>query len=267
MKKYLSFFKIRLINGLQYRAAAIAGIVTQVAWGCMAILMYRAFWLSGTGELPMAMTQLSTYAWLRQAFLTLFMPWSFDNELLESISSGNIAYELCRPADMYYMWFVKNMALRISRCLLRCAPVLIVAALMPAPYGLTLPASIGAGFAFLLSLIIGFLLIIAFLMLIYISAFYTVSSQGIRMIAMTVIDFLTGGVIPLPFFPDSIRMAVNLLPFASMQNTPYLIYTGNISGSEAVYAILLQIFWLVVLFAFGKAWINRAVKRVVVQGG
>ena len=43
MKKYLSFFRIRFIAGLQYRAAAWAGISTQFAWGAMTLLMYRAF--------------------------------------------------------------------------------------------------------------------------------------------------------------------------------------------------------------------------------
>lgn len=33
MKKYLSFFRLRFVNGIQYRAAALAGIVTQFAWG------------------------------------------------------------------------------------------------------------------------------------------------------------------------------------------------------------------------------------------
>lgn len=31
MRKYISFFRIRFINGLQYRAAAYAGIATQFA--------------------------------------------------------------------------------------------------------------------------------------------------------------------------------------------------------------------------------------------
>ncbi|AGI39710.1 hypothetical protein Clst_1656 [Thermoclostridium stercorarium subsp. stercorarium DSM 8532] len=35
MKKYISFFRIRFINGLQYRSAAYAGIMTQFAWGSM----------------------------------------------------------------------------------------------------------------------------------------------------------------------------------------------------------------------------------------
>ena len=32
MKKYLSFFRLRFITGLQYRTAALAGIATQFFW-------------------------------------------------------------------------------------------------------------------------------------------------------------------------------------------------------------------------------------------
>ena len=41
MKACLSFFRMRLINGMQYRTAAWAGIVTQFFWGFMEILLYR----------------------------------------------------------------------------------------------------------------------------------------------------------------------------------------------------------------------------------
>ena len=44
MKKYLSFFRLRFSMGLQYRAAALAGIVTQFFWGFMEIMAFRAFY-------------------------------------------------------------------------------------------------------------------------------------------------------------------------------------------------------------------------------
>ena len=59
MKKYLSFFKIRFIAGLQYRAAALAGIATQFAWGGMNILMFRALYKSGGNSFPMTFPELS----------------------------------------------------------------------------------------------------------------------------------------------------------------------------------------------------------------
>ena len=68
--------------------------------------------------------QLSSYIWLQQAFLALFMTWFLDNELFDLISSGNVAYELCRPINIYDTWFIKSCATRVSKALLRSFPIL-----------------------------------------------------------------------------------------------------------------------------------------------
>ena len=54
MKAYLSVFRLRFINGLQYRAAAFAGIATQFFWGIMHIMIYEAFYENATGTLPIS---------------------------------------------------------------------------------------------------------------------------------------------------------------------------------------------------------------------
>jgi ABC-2 type transport system permease protein len=180
MKKYLSFFRIRFIAGLQYRAAAWAGISTQFFWGLMTILMFRAFYMSSADNFPMEFSDLSSYIWMQQAFLAMFMGWFFDKEILESITSGNIAYELCRPCDLYAMWFTKNMAIRLSRTLLRCVPILAVAAFLPHPYNLTFPTDIFSWGMFFISCLLGFLVLVSFSMLIYISSFFTVSPAQIQ---------------------------------------------------------------------------------------
>ncbi len=267
MRKYLSFFKIRFINGLQYRAAAWAGISTQFAWGGMTILMFWAFYQNGQNEFPMTFPELSSYLWLQQSFLALFMAWYFDNEIFNAVSSGNVAYELCRPVSIYTMWFTKNMAVRSSRVVLRCMPILLIAALLPKPFNISLPVSLIAGLLFLVSMFLGFLVLVAFTMLIYISTFYTISPLGIRILATSVVDFLAGGIIPLPFFPESVKAIMYILPFASMQNTPFLIYNGYVKGSDILSSMLLQVGWLVGLVIVGRLMMTRALKNVVVQGG
>ena len=57
------------------------------------------------------------------------------------------------------------------------------------------------------------------------------------------------------------------LPFASMQNTPYLVYTGQLQGAQILRAMALQLFWLGALVCLGYALMRRALKKVVVQGG
>lgn len=44
MKKYVSFFRLHFAIGLQYRAAAWAGIATQFFWGIMEIIIYCTFY-------------------------------------------------------------------------------------------------------------------------------------------------------------------------------------------------------------------------------
>lgn len=48
MKKYLAFFRLRSAMGLQYRAAALAGIATQFAWGFMEIMAMHVFYTENT---------------------------------------------------------------------------------------------------------------------------------------------------------------------------------------------------------------------------
>ena len=61
MKKYLSFFRLRFITGLQYRTAALAGIATQFFWGAMEILTFRAFYQSDPASFPMTLQATSSY--------------------------------------------------------------------------------------------------------------------------------------------------------------------------------------------------------------
>jgi ABC-type uncharacterized transport system, permease component len=267
MKKYISFFRIRFQNGLQYRAAAYAGIVTQFVWGFMELLMFRAFYHADESAFPMGFSQLASYIWLQQAFLALFMAWFLENDIFSSITSGTIAYELARPMNLYNMWFVKNISSRLSKAVLRCMPILIVAAVLPKPYSLLLAQSPLSFFLFIFTLIIGFLVVVAFCMLVYIATFYTLSPLGVRIIALSLTEFFSGTVIPLPFLPTNVKRIVELTPFASMQNLPFRIYSGNIAGTEMISSILLQILWLIVLIGAGKLWMKRALTKIVVQGG
>ncbi len=267
MKKYISFFRLRLMMGLQYRTAAVAGLVTQFVWGFMYCISFRAFYETNPAAFPMDFSAAVAYVWLQQAFLSLFAAWAMDNDIFEMILQGNIAYEMCRPVSIYRMWFAKSTATRISRAALRCLPILLVAAVLPQPYRLVPPASVTHLLLTLLAMMLGLGVTVAFCLLVYISAFFTVSPQGLRILLVSATEFLSGGIIPLPFLTEPIRSIVLLLPFASMENVPLRIYSGDLAGEEMWRALGLQTFWLVALIVFGMWLCRRAEHRVVVQGG
>ncbi len=267
MKKYFSFFRIRFISGLSYRAAAWSGVVTQFFWGTMLILSFQAFYRTDPASFTMDFSALCSYIWIQQAFLSLFTLWRLDNSIFTAIRNGDIAYELARPIGLYETWLSKDIASCTSSAFLRCIPVIILSSLLPAPYGLKLPTTVLAGGLFLISISLSILVVSSFRMLIYISTFHTLNPSGIRVIAVSFCDFLSGQIIPLPFFPDQVRSIVELTPFAAMQSSPFLIYNGTYTTEKALLMIGLQIFWVFMLLFLGKLWLSRSLHKVIVQGG
>jgi len=267
LKPYGALFRIRFVNSLQYRAAAISGMVTQFVWGMMLILAFIAFYREDPAAFPMTFEQTVAYIWLQQSFGWLFFVWLFDYSIFESIESGNISYEMVRPMDLYSRWFVQNAAWRIANCLLRAVPLLIIALMLPVQLRLILPADLVQMGLFLLSMILAFGVVLAFSMLIYISTFFTLNSMGVRIFVATAVDFLAGGYIPIPFFPDAVRQAVEWSPFGSMMNAPFIIFGGSAAGVDAVRVMLLQLFWLIVLLVIGRICMRTALRRVIAQGG
>lgn len=267
MKMYMSVFCIRFINSLQYRAVGLGSIITRFIWGLMEVLAYLALYRNSNGVFPMEFSQTVSYIWMQQTLIVLFSVVFSDGEIYSAIESGSIAYELVRPMDLYGRWFCQSAANRIAFTILNCLPGLLVAFILPEPYRMSLPVNMGQFILFLLSTVLALCVVVMFAMLMYISLFYILSQRGIRIIVTALTTFLSGGVIPLPFFPTSVLAIVKLLPFAAMQNMPLRIYSGNIYGMSALKGIAFQLFWLVALFFIGKLAMCHAQKKVIVQGG
>lgn len=195
------------------------------------------------------------------------MLWIRDNELINLIVKGNIAYELCRPIDLYSLWYSKLIAQRLSGAILRCIPIMFVAFLLPYPYNFSLPSNLVSFVLFVITLILGLVLIVAISMLLYISMFYTMSPTGSFLIFAVFGEFFAGLLIPVPLMPNTLKKIVYILPFRYTSDLPFRIYAGNIGTTEAVIGIGVQILWISVLVILGKLWMQKALKRTVVQGG
>lgn len=267
MKAYISVFKLRLINGLQYRAAAFAGVATQFFWGIMHIMIYEAFYTNAAIIPPMSLKQVISYVWLQQAFLVFIALWIRDNEIINLITSGNIAYEFCRPCSLYGFWFAKLTAQRLSGTLLRCFPILIVAFLLPEPYKIVLPDSVTTFLLFIASLFLGLMVLVSISMLMYISMFITMMPVGSMVMATAIGDFFSGMIIPIPLMPAWLQKIAYFLPFRLAADMPFRVYTGHIPPAHALEGIITQLVWLGVLVLIGHIAMNKVQKRIVVQGG
>jgi ABC-2 type transport system permease protein len=264
---YLSCFRLRLLQNLQYRVAAIAGLATQFFWGFMLILILEAFTKNSGAPLPMSMPQMASYIWLQQSFLVFAALWFRDTEMFGLITTGNVAYELCRPTNLYFFWYVRLLASRMAGAALRCGPILLVAMLLPHPYRLLMPKDPGTLLVFLVALLLGVLVNVGISMFIYILTFVTLNHTGSLLLIGTFGEFLAGLILPVPLMPLWLQRIVHVLPFRLAADLPFRIWSGHIPLQEAFPGILTQLVWLAVLLVTGQAAMQRVLRRVVVQGG
>ncbi len=272
MTPYRAILSARFRMLLQYRVAALAGLFTQVFFGFVLIMIDEAFYRSSTPDVqPMAFAQVATYVWLGQALLAM-LPWNTDAEIYAMIRSGAVVYELCRPVDLYALWYARAVAQRTAPTILRAVPMTVFAALVLPAIGLSewrlaAPASAVAALGFCGALVCALALGSAITTLLHISLMWTIGGNGIVLLASTTVMLLSGMLVPLPLFPDRVRAVIEWLPFAGLVDLPFRIYAGHIPAGEIALVLARQLGWTIALVALGRMLLRRGVRVLTVQGG
>lgn len=263
MRSYWALISARFRTLLQYRAAAVGGIVTQLFFGLILVMIYQAFYRSSSAPQPMSYAQVVTYTWLGQGFLRM-IPWNVDGDIRAMVRSGAVAYELLRPVDLYNAWYCRALAWRTAPTLLRALPVFAIAALF---LGLRPPATPAGGAAFLLAIVGALLLGCAITVLMDISLLWTTSDDGIALFLPAVVLVSSGMNVPLPLFPAWAQRVLYLLPFRGLVDVPFRLYVGSIPPGECLRLLAQQLAWTAALVLLGRWLLERGKRRLVVQGG
>lgn len=260
---YIAVLSARFRTLLQYRAAALAGFGTQLFWGLIRIMIFEAFYRSSTLPQPLTYEQVVTYVWLSQAFLVL-VPFSADPDVRSLIRSGNVVYELVRPANLYFFWFSRSIAQRTAPGLFRALPMFITACLF---FDMALPTTAYATAAWGVSMIFAVIIGAALTNLLNISMMWTISGEGLGTLLSASAWLLSGITLPLLFFPDWSQGFLNALPFRYMMDVPFRFYLGQIPPSDLWHHLPNQLFWAFALIGMGHFALDKATRRLVVQGG
>lgn len=268
---YLAVLSAEYRMNLQYRAAALAGVATQLFWGFVRMIVIGAFYQAATAEPPMSYAQVVSYIWLGQATLGL-LPWRTEPAITAMIRTGHVAYELARPVDTFALWSARTAAMLTARTTLRALPIVVIAGfLLPQlglkGYALTAPASWAAAGWFALAMAGAVALSTALVMLMHVVMMWTLSHEGINRVLPIVSILLSGSLLPLALFPDWAQPWLALQPFAGLVDTPFRIYGGGLVGAEAAGRVALSFAWAAALFMAGRWIMARGFRQLVVQGG
>ena len=120
---------------------------------------------------------------------------------------------------------------------------------------------------YIISCIMSFLIYVLFDFCFGMISFFTTHIFGMLLVKEALLSFLTGQLIPISFFPESIQHIFNYLPFSSMVYTPVMIYLGKYTGETLYSMLLLQFVWVIILYLLGSIIWKKVTKRLIVLGG
>ncbi len=209
--------------------------------------------------------QTLTYSLI--ALLAARIRWSarrYSKDAVQTrVREGTIIYWFLRPISpgRYYMWRqFGDMAYGAMWALLGYA-ILLGGGVITGPNGLS------RGVIFIVSLILGQIVLYYLGQLVDLSAFWILSNSGVTMMYYFLQDLLSGVFVPLWLMPGWLIGASMWLPFNAGINVPLSLYVGRIPISHAGQQLGLQTFWVLSLAATVRLLWSRASRRVTAQGG
>ena len=192
-------------------------------------------------------------------------------EVVQDIQKGTIAMSFVKPISYRVRFIFTTLGSMFIKIVLLGLPMFVLLYVVFGVLGYIVITSVWTFLLHLLLFVVAQLLAaLLFDCLEYICGvlcFYTTAAWGMDQIKTTITTFLSGTLIPLSFFPDGFKQALNYSPFAGMSQNPVLILMMQNDWLWAIERIALSLVWLIALE--GVAWLifQRASRKVTVQGG
>jgi ABC-2 type transport system permease protein len=263
MRTFLALTRVAIQRQFTYRAATMAGLATNLFFGLLRVAVMVALYGDQTRVNGLTLNDAITFTGLSQAciaFLSLF-GWL---EIVYSVNSGQVGADLLKPMGYFSFWMAQDFGRSLVNLLLRGFAIMAFYALV---FDITVPTSPGQWTALALALIFAWMTSFAWRFVINLSAFWSPNAVGFCRLFFALSWFLSGFFMPLRFFPEWFQRLCYLTPFPQMVNTPIEIYLGELSASQTVQALAVQVMWVIVLSILGQVILLAGVRRLVVQGG
>ncbi|MCL6442359.1 MAG: ABC-2 family transporter protein [Alicyclobacillus sp.] len=265
MKLFWSFARQAFHNAAIYRVDYWLNIVTTF------LMMYSVYWIwhilytAHPGAFGVSLQQVVSYGVLGMAMETVFNPGQGPQSYISTqIRTGGIDTDLAKPLDFHLHMLARNFGEMSFRFTTLVLPSILIGFGF---LGLRPPGSLLNLLSFLVSLILGYLVLFSLNYLVAMLAVLTLDIRTIAWAYASLLRFFGGQMVPLWLFPGIAGVMAAALPFRSIYSIPLSIYIGKMSNVEVAHALLFQAIWVVVLVAIGRfAWI-KVHTRLVVQGG
>ena len=172
---YLALARAGFRRWSSYRAATVAGVLTNTAFGFLRVAILFAALRAGGPIGGYTPEQAATYTWLTQALIMTIAMWNWV-DLATRIQTGDIATDLQRPIDLQGAYLSEDLGRAGYQLLSRGLPPFLIGALF---YTLVFPGSLGQWCAFAVSLTLAVVVSFGMRFIVNLFAFWVLDWRGL----------------------------------------------------------------------------------------
>ncbi len=263
MRLYYEIARRSFRRATAYRSAYVAGLLTNAFFGALRCFVYIALYGAGSTVAGFTLNDAISYTWITQSLISIGAGWIDTRDLMQTIRTGDVVADLMRPWSFFGYWLSRSMGERIYNLLARGSLTYLIGVLYFRAHVPTAEQALGFAASISLALLVSF----ALNFLVNLSAFWLMDDSGVSTIVNVLLQFFSGFLVPLAFFPAPLAALARVLPFQAITGLPAQVFLGQIHGAALGQTLLLQLFWALVLGGLALLMLRVAMQKVVIQGG
>ena len=260
---YFYVYKTQILKSMAYKFDVYGNIIMQTIIMIATAFFWKALFKSADSMGGVTVDTMLTYT-VVSSMVSVLLTTNVEWRITDSIRKGTIAIDMMRPVNIFKVFFAENLGGVTALFFQNLLPIFIIGSLI---IKLPVPNSTKDTMLFLVSLILAFLINWFLAVIFGMWAFKIIEMSALIQVKKHLIRLLSGSIIPLWFFPEGLRSVLECLPFPYIYQMPISIYVGQYTMDSLQKGLLLQVLWVIILWALKTYLEKRVTKFVMIQGG
>jgi ABC-2 type transport system permease protein len=272
-RKYLTVFRISLIERLTYRADFLLSTFLRFLPILTTVLLWRAIY--DGAEVKSNSTTMSGFDFDEMIAYLLMVNISrmfssmpgLAGGIARDVREGTLKKYLVQPLDMLSYLFVYRVAHKISYMASSFVPYAALFLICHQYFEGNVPTDPVIWLGFIASLLLAFLVGFYFEASVGMVGFWLLEVTSILYIVMTLNFFVSGHMFPLDLLPGFWGALLKALPFQYMAYFPAVVFLGRVRGWDLVWGLGLEALWAFGFWLLARRLYSAGVRRYSAYGG
>ncbi|NLK96130.1 MAG: hypothetical protein GX275_13250 [Clostridiales bacterium] len=268
ISNYIPFGKSVIQRRMSYKV----GFFMRIVGGLIQVLIMYYLWVaifnSSSSSIINGFNSSEIIVYVIMSYITsqiinVSMDWTISDDII----TGSIATNLIKPISYEKRILSESIGQVVLNLSTISLPLWICFYIYKFISEGQMPPDIINILLYILSVILGYVVMFLFNFIFSISAFFVTYIWGFMMAKGILIKFFSGELIPIVFFPVALQGVLKYLPFSAMNYTPVMVYMGKLPQNELLFSLGIQLVWIIVLYIIFRLLWKKAIERVTVMGG